>query len=152
MAQIIRHVGAMIKRPLIGALAVLPHEGRALLVQRAKNPDAGLWGYAGGHQEWGETVSEAAVRELWEETGVTAEAIGELGTLDILIPGPDGEIAAQYLLVAIHCRYVSGTATLREEIRAVDWVPFEDVFAGKLPMSQHVDAVLRRALATAPSA
>ena len=52
-----------------GAIVVLLHEGRVLLVQRGKAPDLGLWGFPGGHVEPGESAEAAALRELHEETG-----------------------------------------------------------------------------------
>ncbi len=62
----------MTQFPRLGAIAVLVRDDRALLVQRGKMPDAGLWGFPGGHVEPGETALAAAVRELREETGVRA--------------------------------------------------------------------------------
>ena len=69
--------------PVPAVIAVLIHEGRALLVRRANPPDAGLWGFPGGKIEYGETVRAAALRELLEETGVQAQAQEILTTLDL---------------------------------------------------------------------
>ena len=74
------------KRPKLGALAVVVRGKDVLLVQRAKEPDLGLWGYPGGHFEFGETALVAAVRELHEETGVIAEAHSYLTQVDVIIP------------------------------------------------------------------
>jgi len=62
--------------PLVGGDAVVVHEGRILLVRRR---DDGLWAMPGGLVEVGETVAEAATRELWEETGVRAKPSRWLG-------------------------------------------------------------------------
>ncbi|HUF57442.1 MAG TPA: NUDIX domain-containing protein, partial [Thermohalobaculum sp.] len=61
--------------PISGTVSS-PTHGRVLLVRRLNEPDAGLWGYPGGKVEWGETVADAAVRELAEETGGRGEAVG----------------------------------------------------------------------------
>ncbi len=61
------------QRPKLAVLAVCLHEGKFLLVQPPNPPDAGLWGFPGGHVELGETLVEAAARELHEETGVASE-------------------------------------------------------------------------------
>ena len=52
----------------VGAIAV--EEGRLLLIRRGHGPAAGEWSIPGGRVEAGETLAEAVVRELLEETGV----------------------------------------------------------------------------------
>src|SRR5690242_17079301 len=64
-------------RPIVAVLAVvlrpMGQEMRALIVQRAQQPNAGRWGFPGGVLELGETVGAGAMRELLEETGIIAE-------------------------------------------------------------------------------
>jgi 8-oxo-dGTP pyrophosphatase MutT (NUDIX family) len=45
-------------------------DAEVLLIQRGKAPDKGKWTFPGGGLELGETISECAVREVFEETGV----------------------------------------------------------------------------------
>ncbi|EEE38717.1 hydrolase, nudix family [Rhodobacteraceae bacterium KLH11] len=136
----------MTQTPKIGALAVVLHEGQTLLVQRSKQPDLGLWGFPGGHVEWGETVLEAAARELLEETGVAAEPTGYLDNLDLILRDPDGQIRAHYLLVGVACRYVSGTPVAADDAQDARWFPVEQIISRDLPMSKRVPDLLRRAL------
>ena len=70
--------------PKIGAIAVLFHGERFLLVQRGKNPGLGQWGFPGGHVELGETAKAAAVRELWEETSIKATAGDYMTAVDVI--------------------------------------------------------------------
>jgi 8-oxo-dGTP pyrophosphatase MutT (NUDIX family) len=49
---------------------VIRREGRVLLVQEA-DEDYGLWNLPGGHVEPAETIKQAALREVWEETGLS---------------------------------------------------------------------------------
>ena len=53
--------------------ALLVREGNILLARRSPHRDtyAGLWSFPGGHQEPGETLTDALVREVHEEVGVT---------------------------------------------------------------------------------
>ena len=72
-------------RPQVCVGAVTMSAGRLLLVQRATAPGQGLWSLPGGRVEFGETLAEACVRELSEETGiegVCGELIGWVERLD----------------------------------------------------------------------
>lgn len=53
----------------MGAVAV--REGRLLLVRRGRDPQAGRWSVPGGRVESGESLAQAVVREVAEETGLT---------------------------------------------------------------------------------
>ncbi|MGD9797072.1 MAG: NUDIX hydrolase [Acidimicrobiia bacterium] len=67
----------------IGAVAV--DDDRLLLVRRRPEPGAGRWSIPGGHVEPGETLAEAVVRELLEETGlegVCGELVGWVERID----------------------------------------------------------------------
>lgn len=64
-------------RPAVAVGAVVVDNEQLLLVRRARPPAAGTWAVPGGHVEQGETLAEAVVRELAEETGLEG-ACGEL--------------------------------------------------------------------------
>ncbi|EPX77891.1 NUDIX hydrolase [Litoreibacter arenae DSM 19593] len=121
-------------------------EGHTLLFQRRNEPNAGLWGFPGGHVELGETALAAAARELLEETGVTATPRGYLTNLDIVARSADGTIAHHYLLAAVVCDYVSGTPVADDDAMDAAWVPVEAALAGDRPMSENVGKVLRLVL------
>lgn len=65
------------KQPKVSVVAVLErqHNGRREFIaqQRLKQPYYGFWGRLGGKVRWGESFEEAAKRELFEETGLTAD-------------------------------------------------------------------------------
>jgi 8-oxo-dGTP diphosphatase len=58
----------------VGAIVI--HEQQLLLVRRGRGPGTGLWSIPGGRVEWGETLAEAVVREVAEETGLRV-VVGE---------------------------------------------------------------------------
>ncbi|NPD17556.1 NUDIX hydrolase [Xinfangfangia sp. D13-10-4-6] len=132
--------------PRLAALAVLPHEGRVLLVRRHNPPDPGLWGYPGGKVEAGETVSAAALRELHEETGIRAAAITPLPGLDVILRDASGGLLWHYHLVPVMCRYLGGEALAGDDADEAAWLPYERVLSRDLPMSADVDTVLSAAL------
>ncbi len=136
----------MTQTPKIGALAVVLHESQVLLVQRSKEPDRGLWGFPGGHVEWGETVMQAAQRELLEETSITAEPTGYLDNLDLLRRDESGHVLSHYLLVGVACSFRSGAPLAGDDALDARWFPIEQIRQGHLPMSARVGSLLDIAL------
>ena len=126
-------------QPKLGAIAVLLHEGRFLMAERGKDPGRGLWGFPGGHVEFGETGLEAAVRELREETKVLAEALQYLTCVDVIAEGH------HFLIAAVMCRYLDGTARASDDAANVRWMTLADLEAGILPLSPDVLRVARLA-------
>ncbi|SEK17589.1 NUDIX hydrolase [Pacificibacter marinus] len=131
--------------PKLGALAVVIHQDQALLVQRKNPPDAGTWGYAGGHVEFGESFAEAAVRELHEETSVRATAVTLLDTAELIHRDADGAVTHHFVLGAVLCRYDSGVPVADDDAMDAAWVPLQVIYDKHLPMSDKVDEVARAA-------
>ncbi len=136
----------MIQTPKIGALAVVLHQDQVLLVQRSKQPDAGLWGFPGGHVEWGETVLQAAQRELMEETSVAAHPSHYLNNLDLLRWNDTGDVVSHYLLVGVACTFQSGEPMAGDDALDARWFPVNQIRQGDLPMSARVSDLLETAL------
>ncbi|MTH78937.1 NUDIX hydrolase [Paracoccus aestuariivivens] len=132
--------------PRLAALAVLLDGDRVLLVQRRNPPDAGLWGFPGGHVEPGETALDAAARELSEETGVIARPRAYLDNIDMIEREPDGTLRFHFLLAAVLCDYVSGDPLAADDALDAGWFPIADILAGTKPLSAGVAATLQRAV------
>lgn len=64
--------------PKVVAGTIPEQDGRVLLTRRSINPGRGLWTFPGGFVDFGETVTDAAVRETLEETGLTVSLTGLL--------------------------------------------------------------------------
>ncbi|MEZ5279930.1 MAG: NUDIX hydrolase [Acidimicrobiales bacterium] len=73
--------------PTLGVGGIAVHRGRVLLVQRGKDPGRGLWAFPGGKVEVGETMAEAVVRELAEETGLAVRCGPLRGWVERVGPG-----------------------------------------------------------------
>lgn len=127
-------------RPKLGAIAVVVHDGHTVLVQRRNPPNAGLWGFPGGHVEWGETALDAASRELLEETGVRATPRCYLTNIDVVTK------THHFLLAAVICDYVDGTPVANDDAQDAAWVPVEAALRGDRPMSANVAKILQLAL------
>jgi mutator protein MutT len=135
-------------RPTLGVLAVALREGEALLVRRANPPDQGLWGFPGGKVEPGETVAEAALRELAEETGLTASAGPQLGTKEIIRRDTFGEVLFHFFLIAVLCEDVAGEPIAADDAAEARWVADSEIQNDALPLSEGVARLLDTARVT----
>jgi 8-oxo-dGTP diphosphatase len=120
-------------RPIIAVLAVVVRGEEALIVQRAQQPNAGRWGFPGGVLELGETVAEGAMRELFEETGIVAEAAGVLDVHDAVSRDDDGRVQFHYVLIAVRGIWRSGDGRPGDDAAAVAWATRADIVAGRYP-------------------
>jgi ADP-ribose pyrophosphatase YjhB (NUDIX family) len=86
-------------RPIIGVGTVVWHGERVLLVQRGRPPRQGQWSLPGGAQQLGESLAEAACREILEETGVTVDLGDLIATVDSIERDADGRVRYHYTLI-----------------------------------------------------
>src|SRR5690348_4950405 len=120
-------------RPIIAVLAVVLRGERALIVQRAQQPNAGRWGFPGGVLELGETVAEGAMRELMEETGVAAEPAGWLNVHDAVSRDNEGRVQFHYVLIAVHGIWRAGEGEPADDAAACAWATRAEIEAGLYP-------------------
>ncbi|UWQ92127.1 NUDIX hydrolase [Rhodobacteraceae bacterium M382] len=132
-------------RPVLGTIAVVCHEQQVILVQRGKEPRAGMWGFPGGHVELGETALQAAARELLEETGVIARPRQYLTNIDVIARNETGGISAHYLLTAVLCDYVSGQPVAADDAAQAGWYPVDGLETAGLDLLDQVIDVARLA-------
>ena len=119
--------GAYPNRPLVAVGAVVFKEDKVLLVLRAKPPAENHWTIPGGSVELGETLQEAAEREIWEETGLTILAGEPVYTFDVIERDSNGAILFHYVIVDLAADYVSGELRPGDDAIDVCWASFRDV-------------------------
>jgi 8-oxo-dGTP diphosphatase len=101
---------------------VVDDRGQVLLERRA---DTGTWSLPAGAIDPGEQPAEAAVREVFEETGVRVAVERLAGVALREVTYPHGDVC-QYLTVWFRCRPVGGRAVVNdEESTAVEWFPLD---------------------------
>ncbi len=96
------------QRPIPATIGVVFREGRVLLVRRANPPDAGKWGFPGGKINWGESIEHAAVREIFEETGISAKARRVFTAVDCFDLREGGRLEQHFILPATLCDWMAG--------------------------------------------
>jgi len=136
------------ERPIVGVLAVVLRDNRALVVRRANPPMAGRWGFPGGVLELGETVAQGAMRELFEETGVIAEAAVPLTVIDTIDRDEEGRVRYHYTLVAVIGQWRSGEGAPGDDADEVAWLSRADIIDRNLPTAPAllplIDLALRK--------
>jgi ADP-ribose pyrophosphatase YjhB (NUDIX family) len=99
---------------------------QAALIARRDRRGRLVWSLPKGHVEEGETAQEAAVREVFEETGIRGRILASLGTIDFWFMSEDRRIhktVHHYLLEAEDVELSDADP----EVAAVAWVALEDV-------------------------
>ena len=118
--------------PSVGVGAVLIHEGKVLLIRRGKEPLRGRWVVPGGTVEAGETLQEALVREVREETGLLVRPLEVVLVFD-RIEREGAEVRYHYVIIDYRCAYVSGTPRAASDAEDVAFVAREDLPRYALP-------------------
>ncbi len=92
-----------------------------LLIQRGKAPRLGQWSIPGGRIESGEAAAVAALRELYEETGVEAELLGLIDVVDYIAP------ERHYVLIDYAARWTGGEPIAGDDAADARFVPVADI-------------------------
>jgi ADP-ribose pyrophosphatase YjhB (NUDIX family) len=133
------------RHPILAASVAVIRDGRVLLASRGRPPGEGLYSLPGGRVETGETLAEAALRELREEVGVEAAVFGRLGTVEIIERDEAGRVR-QHLVVAAHvAAWTAGEARTGPEAKDVRWMTERE--AADLPVTEGLAQILAEAFA-----
>lgn len=110
-------------RPIVGIGVVVLKGPEVLLIQRGRPPRQGQWSLPGGVQELGETVHEAARREVAEETGVDIDIVGLVDTVDSIQRDAAGDVHYHYTLIEIAATWRAGEPRAASDAAGACWAP-----------------------------
>jgi len=129
-------------KPFIGVGAVIVQNHRALLIRRGQPPLLGEWSLPGGVLECGETLREATIREVCEETGIGVEVSEMLGVYERIIRSDDGRVRYHYVLIDYLCHPVAGELKAGSDAVDAGWFTREELPELKLAYDAN-DVVLK---------
>ena len=109
-------------RPFLAVSAAIIRDGRVLVTQRARGPGIGVWSMPGGVVEAGETLTEALVREIQEETALTIEPVTLAGHREVVVRDGDGRALRHFVVLCFASRWVAGEPKLNEELSDARWL------------------------------
>ena len=114
-------------RPHLAASAAIFRDGKVLLVRRARKPALDIWTLAGGGVEAGETLHQALLREVMEETSLTIEIVALAGHREMIARDADGRVSRHFVILPFAARWISGEPVLNDELSDFRWVRPDEV-------------------------
>jgi 8-oxo-dGTP diphosphatase len=131
------------EQPVVAVGVLLLDGDRVLLVQRGRPPQVGRWTVPGGKVELGETLEEAALRELGEETGLGCTLGPVVEVLDRVLRDGDGRVEYHYVILDFLGTQPTGQLTAGSDVSDARWVAIDDV--GQLETTDGLEPVIARA-------
>ena len=132
-------------RPVVGVGAVILDGDRVLLIKRAHEPLKGQWSLPGGRVESGETLEQAIVREVQEETGLDVDVGPIVDVLDRIARDADGRVEHHFVLVDFVCRLSGGVLCSASDADEAAWAPLDDL--ARYGVAEVTVRVIRKAAA-----
>jgi len=118
------------QRPSATVGVVCLRGDQVLLIKRGNPPRQGQWSLPGGRLEWGETLKAGALRELAEETGVTARILGLIDAVDGLFTSrTTGETTRHYVMIDYAARWLAGEAVAGDDAAEARFFSLEEALA-----------------------
>lgn len=130
--------------PAVGIVCF--REEDVLLIRRGTKPLAGEWSIPGGRIEFGERAEAAALRELKEETQVTARLTGLIDVVDAIFTArASATVTRHYVLFDYAAEWVSGEAAAGDDAAHAEWISPERL--AQLPLWEETRRIIALARA-----
>jgi 8-oxo-dGTP diphosphatase len=109
-------------RPFLAVSAAIFREGRVLIVRRGRPPAHGLYTLPGGGVELGETLEEAIIREVREETRLEIAPLELVGFRQAIVRDAEGRVERHFVILPFAARWIEGEISLNEELAEAHWL------------------------------
>ncbi len=109
-------------RPYLAVSAAIFRDDRVLIVRRARPPAHGLYTLPGGGVELGETLEEAVIREVREETALEVAPVALAGYRQAIARDAQGSVERHFVILPFAARWLAGEIALNEELAEAHWL------------------------------
>lgn len=110
------------QRPYLAVSAAIVRDGKVLVVRRARNPALNLYTLPGGVVEAGETLHQAVIREVHEETQLSIEPVALAGNREVIMRDAQGRVERHFVILCFAARWLAGEPVLNEELDDARWL------------------------------
>ncbi|HEY6024689.1 MAG TPA: NUDIX hydrolase [Pseudolabrys sp.] len=110
------------QRPYLAVSAAIFRNGKVLVVRRARKPALNLYTLPGGAVELGETLADAVVREVREETSLEIQPVALAGQREVITRDTQGRIERHFVIMCFAARWVGGEPVLNDELDDARWL------------------------------
>ena len=109
-------------RPILAVSAAIVRDGKVLIVRRARPPAKDVHTLPGGAVEAGETLHDAVVREVREETALDIEPVALAGHREVIVRDAQGGIERHFVILCFAARWLSGEPRPNAEVTEAKWL------------------------------
>jgi ADP-ribose pyrophosphatase YjhB (NUDIX family) len=106
----------------LGVSACIWQAGKVLAVERGQQPAFGLWSLPGGHVEPGESLEQAALRELQEETAIRTDRLLPVDFTEYIRRDENGALTGHYVIFTFTGRWQAGDARAQGDAAKAAWL------------------------------
>jgi len=110
------------QRPFLAVSAAIVRDGKVLVVRRARRPALAIYTVPGGVVETGETLTEAVMREVREETSLAIEPVALAGHREVIMRDAQGAVERHFVILCFAARWLSGEPVLNDELDDARWL------------------------------
>lgn len=110
------------QRPFLAVSAAIVRDGKVLVVRRARRPALAIYTVPGGVVETGETLTEAVMREVREETSLAIEPVALAGHREVIMRDAQGAVERHFVILCFAARWLSGETVLNDELDDARWL------------------------------
>ena len=137
------------QRPFLAVSAAIFRDGRVLIVRRARKPALNLYSLPGGAVEAGESLIDAVVREVREETQIDIEPVALAGHREAIVRDKEGRIERHFVILSFASRWLRGEPVLNSELDDARWIDPAELSAYKT--TEGLAEIVEAAAALVPS-